>query len=79
MDSKPFTQYSLRISISSITAAVLCYFREGRLDLARIGDQEDQVKAVPFCHCSFYLLFWAAQLLRFKGGLDIRIKEPNVF
>lgn len=38
-----------------VDAAAACYFREGRLDLARSRDQE---KTVLFCHCCFHLLFW---------------------
>lgn len=75
VDSRSFPWHLSRISVSSAAAASCC-FREGRLDLARTGDWE---KAVLCCHCRFYLLFWAAQLLVLYRGLDIRIREPNVF
>lgn len=47
------------------TAAASCYFREGRLDPARSGDQD---KAVPLCHCCVCLLFWAAPTLQGRYG-----------
>lgn len=50
----------------------------GREDWTWCGEGTRE-KAVLFCHCYFHLLFWAAQLLLFYRGLDIRIREPNVF
>lgn len=70
VDSKFFIQYLLRIFIFLVVVVVVsCYFREGRLDLVRIGDQEDQGlgKGRLFCYCCFYLFFWVVQFLFFKG------------
>lgn len=51
------------------------------MDLARIGDQEDQGsgKAAPFCHYHFHLLSGQLGSYSSKGDLNRRVQRPNVF
>lgn len=72
MDSKSITAALIKDVSSTAAAAALCYFREGRLDLASIGDQEDQGsgKGSAILPLSLSPALWAARLLLFKGRLE---------